>query len=119
MGHGMQAPRLNPSRFSTKDLCRLYRVIDNVEETTNMAHQYVRHLEKGGTPTTKYLEELQEFLGGERCVIVDALRDRADPAGPDEQSRLSIVIQFDAWCEEFHKETLDQLAASPLAKEAI
>jgi len=111
-------PRISAQAFFTDDLCRLYRVLDNLEETTNMALNYLmRGGERGRA--AKYLEQLQEYLAEERCSIVSDLRERPNTADEDGQKRLAILIQYEAWCREFHKSTLADLIANPLSTDAV
>lgn len=116
---GVKAPTLrDASGSSTKDLCNLYRAIDTIEETANMAASHIESISRD-TPAYSYLVDLQEYLGAERVAVVSALRERPDTSDASGQFRLAILVQFEAWCQEFHKETLDQLSASPLSKDAI
>lgn len=109
------APKIDAGRFSTRDLCSVYRAIDTIEEVANMADQHILHVIGKETPASNYLAELQEYLGAERGDVVDALRSRPNTADEDGQFRLATIIQFEAWCREFNAETLDQLSASSLA----
>lgn len=119
MAHACGAPRLDASRFNTDELCKLYRILDNLEETANMAHQYLHHIAGRDTTTSKYVDELQEYLSAERWELVSALRDR--PASDDDagEHRLSVILQYEAWCREFRKETVQEFAASSFSKEAM
>ncbi|WP_431321650.1 hypothetical protein [Rhizobium sp. YTU87027] len=115
----IQPPKLRTAEFSTKDLCRIYRILDTIEETTNMADQYVRYIDKEHTPVASYLTDLQEYLASERVDIVDALRARPHTNDGDGRSRIATIVQYEAWCEEFQTVTLKQLAASSLTAEAF
>lgn len=119
MTHACDAARLDASRFSTDELCKLYRILDNLEETANMAHQYLHHIMGRHTATSKYVDGLQEYLSAERWELVSALRER--PASDDDvgQHRLSVILQYEAWCRDFHKGTVQEFAASTLSREAV
>ncbi len=111
-------PRISAEALFTDDLCRLYRVLDNLEETANMALHYVtRGGERGRA--AKYVEELQEYLAEERCNIVSDLRERPNTADEEGEKRLSILLQYEAWCREFHKSTLADLVGHPLSTNAV
>lgn len=113
------APKIAVARFSTDDLCRVYRAIDTIEEVANMADQHLLHVIGKETPASDYLAELQEYLGAERGDVVDALRSRPNTADNDGRSRLATIIQFEAWSQEFNAETLEQLSGSCLATDAV
>lgn len=111
-------PRVSAEAFFTDDLCRLYHILDNLEETANMALHYVLRSGEWGR-TAKYLEELQGYLAEERCNIVSDLRERPNTSDEDGQKRLATLIQYEAWCREFHKSTLADLIANPLSTDAV
>lgn len=119
MSQRIAPPRLNADDLSTHDLCRLYRILDNLEETANMALQHVMHLDGNRTRVVSYVAQLQEYLSEERCNIVYELRARPNTADHGGKKRLSVLVQYEAWCEEFNKSTLSDLAAHPLSTEAI
>ena len=110
-------PRLAPASMSIKELCRLYRILDNLEETANMAHQYVCHVDRQSA-VSGYVNDLQEYLSEERSAIVDALRSLPATDDKDGDSRISVIVQYDAWCEDFPKATIQQFVTSKMAREA-
>jgi hypothetical protein len=119
MSQHITPPRLNAADLSINDLCRLYRILDNLEETANMALHYVICLDGSRTRAEAYLGKFQEYLSEERGNIIDALRERPNTFDNDGERRLATIIQFEAWCQEFNKSTLDELAANPLATKAV
>jgi hypothetical protein len=84
-----------------------------------MAHQYLHHIAGRGTATSKYVDELQEYLSAERWELVSALRERPASDDDDGQHRLSVILQYEAWCREFHKETVQEFAAPSLSQESL
>lgn len=119
MSQHITPPRLNAADLSTHDLCRLYRILDNLEEIANMALQHVVYLDGHDTKASTYVDALGEYLGEERCNIVNSLRARPNTFDNDGERRLATIIQFEAWCQEFNKSTLDEFAANPLAINAV
>lgn len=119
MTNALRLSRFNNGTFTTKDLCQLYRILDNIKESTNMAHQYLQHINKRDTAASSYINEFQEFLAAERIDIVGELRQRPGSDDADGQRRLGVIVQYEAWCEEFQKETVEEFMSSSLAKEAV
>ncbi|NKJ03447.1 hypothetical protein [Rhizobium sp. SG741] len=119
MSQRITPPHLNAADLSTHDLCRLYRILDNLEETANMALHYIICLDGGATMAGAYVDKFQEYLSEERGNIIDALRERPNTTDGDGQRRMGTIVQFEAWCQEFHKSTLDELITNPLSTEAI
>lgn len=113
------APQFDADGFSVRDLSRLYRTIDILEEIANGQAEAIDALTQGTSKAASFLTDLQEYLSEQRGNIVDALREAKSAARDDEDIRLATVVQYEGWCREFNKETLDQLAASKLAAEAI
>lgn len=112
-------PRMDVSAIDTHALCQLYRILDNIEETANMAHQYLHHVNGTDTAASAYINDQQEFISAERFDIVEELRQRPCSDDDDGQRRLCVIIQYEAWCEEFAAGTLQQLSTSTLATEAL
>lgn len=119
MAHSTNCPRIDVAAIGTHALCQLYRILDNIEETANMAHQYLHHVNGTDTAASAYINDLQEFLCAERFDIVEELRQRPRSDDADGQRRLCVILQYEAWCEEFEVNTLQQLSTSILAKEAL
>lgn len=113
-----EAPNLEPSDFSIGDLCKLFRVLDVLEEAASMSHQHVQNLAKRDTPASEYLVAMQEYLFAQRSTLVDELRERPNTDDADGRMRLAVLVQYEAWCREFEPETVAQFLGSPLATEA-
>lgn len=110
----LQSPlvSLTPGNFLMRDYRDIYRAIMTVEEVANLAGN------DAGPGAADYLFGLQEFLSGERCKLISALRVHPMEDDEAEQERLCLLLEFETWCQEFTKETLQLLAASKLAREA-
>lgn len=113
-----KAPQVNPEGMTNSQLSRLHRVLDNLEETANMAIVYLEQSKGHGDEVT-FLAELQEFLAAAKSDVVDALRERAPSDDWSGKQRLNAILAHEAWVGEFNMETVQQFNASPLAKEAF
>lgn len=116
---GYAAPVLAASGVSTGDLCKLFRLIDILEETASVFHLHLQAGGKSGDPAVEYMVDLQEYLSNERSSIIDELRQRPNADDGDGKMRLSVLMQYDAWCLEFERATVDQFVNSALAREAV
>ena len=103
---------LMPGNFSMRDYRDTYRALMTIEEIANLAGN------DASPRSADYLFGLQEFLSGERCKLISALRVHPMEDDEAEQERLCLLLEFETWCQEFTKETLQLLAASKLAREA-
>lgn len=117
MAHTTDCPRLDASAVSTRELCKLFRAIDVLEEAAHMANQSAVFQSENSTAASIYLEELAEFLFAERAEIADELRSRPATDDLDGTLRLCVLIQYDAWSQVFEKPTLDQFVTSSFVKE--
>ena len=104
--------------FSMKDFASIYRALDMIEEVACLAaeREYAQDIR---SPAGSYLTDLQEFLSKERFELVEHLRDRKEDDAHAEDIRVSLLVQFEAWCREFSKPTLKDLRASQLYRSAM
>ncbi len=112
------APRIDCSKLSIKQLSRLYRTLDALEETASMAQGHAENVNDGEV-VTGYLAELQEYLFEERFNIVEALTDRPNTDDRDGHERLAVILQYEAWSGQFSKTTVNDFNASGLSREAM
>ena len=103
---------LRPSKFTIRDYRNVYRAVATAEEVLCQAGNDALPM------AADYIFGLQEFLSAERCKLISALRVHPMEDDDAEQERLCLLMEFEAWCQEFTKETLQLLAASKLAREA-
>lgn len=101
------------------DYQKAYRAIMTAEEALVMAGNHCLDDSDEYTPSADYVFGLQEMLSGERWDLISSLKQRpmADPY--DESLRIALLVEYEAWCGEFTKETLDLLAASTLTTKAV
>ena len=108
---------LTTDNFSMKDYRNVYRAIMTAEEAICQAGNDAAN-ENDHTPSSKYLFGLQEFLSAERGKLISALRDHPMDTEHANNERICMLIEFEAWCQEFNKETLALLMGSKLARDA-
>ncbi|AOF90110.1 hypothetical protein [Sinorhizobium sp. RAC02] len=119
MTRPINCPRLTAEDHDIRSLCQIYRVLDNIEETANMAHQYLHQINGGDTTASTYIDALQEFLSAERISVVSELCKRPASDDADGRRRLAVILQYEAWCEEFRGDTVHQFVNSVFVKEAV
>jgi hypothetical protein len=116
--HSFPAPRANTGIMSIGDICRLIRALDTIEEVTHALGYSMENSAIKERHASGFLLELHEYLSGQRSNLLDFLGETTGATPEEEVIRLSAVVQYEAWCREFRKETLRQLNASALATEA-
>lgn len=112
-------PRLTARDHDIRSLCQIYRILDNIEETAHMAHQYLHQINGGDTSASSYIDEIQEYLSGERSAVVSELYRHPASDDADGQRRMAVILQYEAWCEEFRGDTVHQFVNSVFVKEAV
>jgi hypothetical protein len=104
--------------MSIEDISRLIRALDTIEEVTHALGYSMENSAIKERHASGFLLELHEYLSGQRSNLLDFLGETTGATPEEEVIRLSAVVQYQAWCREFRKETLRELNASALATEA-
>ena len=101
------------------DYQKAYRAIMTAEEALVMAGNHCLDDSDEYTPSADYVFGLQEMLSGERWDLISSLKQRPMADADDERLRVALLVEYEAWCGEFTKETLDLFAASTLTTKAV
>ncbi|CDZ54026.1 hypothetical protein [Neorhizobium galegae] len=107
--------------FNLTDYRNVYHAIMTIEEAVCQAgnHALAGRHRIDDTASSDYLYSIQEFLSAERADLIEKLRAVKFPKQNDEEQRICLILEYEAWCGEFRAETLALLAASSLPTKAI
>lgn len=109
---------MNLASATMMDFQKAYRAIMTAEEVLALAGNDCLDGGNEYSPAANYVFSLQEMLSEERGDLINRLREKtmADPI--DEIRRVALLVEYEAWCGEFTKETLALLATSNLSATA-
>lgn len=102
-----------------EDFQKAYRAVMTAEEALAMAGNHCLGDDDSYPASAVYVFGLQEILSGERSDLIDHLREHPMSTPEDELQRIALLVEYEAWCQEFTVETLALLASSTLTAKAV